>query len=195
MPLLFVTGPVRSGKSAFAVAKAHGYGARVTYLATAAANPDDPEWSARIARHRRDRPADWEVKESANWSCEQFCAFICELSFDQTLLIESLGTWLGTRMGSRASEIGSDYIGAQHALDEEAALLAHALESASANIIVVCEQVGWDVVPPTPAGRLFRDVLGRLGQRVARSSDQAYLVVSGFALNLRTGLAVSTELG
>ena len=79
-----------------------------------------------------------------------------------------------------------DYPGVEAILDEEASLLADALVAGSGRFVVVCEQVGWDVVPPMPSARLFRDVLGRLGQRLARASDQAFLVISGFALDLRS---------
>ncbi|MHB8141848.1 MAG: bifunctional adenosylcobinamide kinase/adenosylcobinamide-phosphate guanylyltransferase [Vulcanimicrobiaceae bacterium] len=65
MPLLFATGPVRSGESAFVQALAEQSGLRVTYLATAARDPSDPEWCARLERHERDRPAGWATLESA----------------------------------------------------------------------------------------------------------------------------------
>jgi adenosylcobinamide kinase / adenosylcobinamide-phosphate guanylyltransferase len=39
-------------------------------------------------------------------------------------------------------------------------------------------------VPATPAGRAFRDLLGRLNQRLAAESEEALLVVAGRALEL-----------
>jgi adenosyl cobinamide kinase/adenosyl cobinamide phosphate guanylyltransferase len=39
-------------------------------------------------------------------------------------------------------------------------------------------------VPATPAGRLFRDRLGRLNQRLGATADRLYLVVAGRALDL-----------
>jgi adenosylcobinamide kinase / adenosylcobinamide-phosphate guanylyltransferase len=46
--------------------------------------------------------------------------------------------------------------------------------------------VGSSVHPPTRAGRLFRDQLGWLNQRLAAESDEAVLVVAGRPLTLPT---------
>ncbi len=182
-----MTGPVRSGKSSFAASLAQRSDTPITYLATAHVDPDDAEWCERIARHRAQRPAHWVIVETATWSVEQLCAFVRDRPSGETVLLESLGTWLGGRVGLRAAEMLDEYLRVEAMLDDEASMLADALIAGAGRFIVVCEQVGWDVVPPMPSARLFRDVLGRLGQRLARASDQAFLVVSGFALDLRSG--------
>jgi adenosylcobinamide kinase/adenosylcobinamide-phosphate guanylyltransferase len=41
------------------------------------------------------------------------------------------------------------------------------------------------VVPATPAGRLFRDELGRLNAVLAAESDDVRLLVAGLAVPLR----------
>ena len=53
-----------------------------------------------------------------------------------------------------------------------------------AHVIVVTEEVGWDIVPVAASARLFRDVLGRMKQWLAGEARDAYLVVCGFALDL-----------
>ena len=53
--LLYVTGPARSGKSRWAVARASEWGPQVVFVATC--RPGDPEMNARIRRHREERPA------------------------------------------------------------------------------------------------------------------------------------------
>jgi adenosylcobinamide kinase / adenosylcobinamide-phosphate guanylyltransferase len=50
--------------------------------------------------------------------------------------------------------------------------------------VIVAEEVGWGVVPPSPLGRIFRDELGRTTAALARSAEQAYLVVAGSAVDL-----------
>ena len=62
------------------------------------------------------------------------------------------------------------------------------LKSMTQTRILVIEEVGWGVVPPTRIGGLFRDRLGALAQRLQREADQSWLVVQGRAINL-------TELG
>ena len=45
--------------------------------------------------------------------------------------------------------------------------------------MAVSDEAGLGVVPGTPAGRLFRDELGRLNQLLAAESEEAELVVAG----------------
>ena len=52
-----VLGGIRSGKSRWAEDAVAGQGP-VCYLATGAAARADPDWAARIARHRDRRPPD-----------------------------------------------------------------------------------------------------------------------------------------
>ncbi|MBV8750000.1 MAG: bifunctional adenosylcobinamide kinase/adenosylcobinamide-phosphate guanylyltransferase, partial [Candidatus Eremiobacteraeota bacterium] len=63
--------------------------------------------------------------------------------------------------------------------------LADALARTRADAIVVAEETGWGVVPATPLGRVFRDALGRLNQRIAAHADRVELVVAGYAVDLR----------
>jgi adenosylcobinamide kinase/adenosylcobinamide-phosphate guanylyltransferase len=49
----------------------------------------------------------------------------------------------------------------------------------SARVVAVSDETGLGVVPGTPAGRLFRDELGRLNQALAAESEEAELVVAG----------------
>jgi adenosylcobinamide kinase / adenosylcobinamide-phosphate guanylyltransferase len=54
-----------------------------------------------------------------------------------------------------------------------------------AYVIAVSEQIGWDVVPIAADARLLRDTMGRMVQRLAKEADRAFLVVAGYALDLR----------
>ncbi|HVQ92776.1 MAG TPA: bifunctional adenosylcobinamide kinase/adenosylcobinamide-phosphate guanylyltransferase, partial [Mycobacteriales bacterium] len=51
--------------------------------------------------------------------------------------------------------------------------------------VLVSDEVGWGVVPPTWSGRLFRDQLGLLNQDLASTADQVWLVVAGIPTHLR----------
>lgn len=187
MSLTLVTGPVRSGKSRFAERLALETQLPVIYVATAGVDPTDAEWVARLAHHAARRPASWRVIETALPSGSDLADVVRGSSAESVLLIDSLGTWLADQMGRRA-EVAGDVTDGAAALEALGDALGEAFAVSAAPIVLVTEEVGWSVVPDHPSGRLFRDSLGRLNQRLARQADRAYLVVSGFALDLR-GLA------
>ena len=64
--------------------------------------------------------------------------------------------------------------------------LIGAWRQTSAYVVAVSDETGLGVVPATPAGRLFRDELGRLNQALATESEEAELVVAGLVMPLGT---------
>ncbi len=185
MAVVFVTGPVRSGKSAFGVKLARETGLAVTYVATAAHEPDDAEWHSRLARHLRDRPASWHTVETATMTHEAQLALFRGAPSGTCLLVDALGTWLAARIGARIELLEIDYTVLEEQLDREATEFVDALAASPAQVIAVSEQIGWDVVPVAVSARLFRDTMGRMAQRLAHRAERAYLVVAGFAIDLR----------
>jgi adenosylcobinamide kinase/adenosylcobinamide-phosphate guanylyltransferase len=185
MAVIFVTGPVRSGKSEYALRLAREDGRRVTYVATAITEPGDAEWTARLERHARERPPEWRTLETAAMDHADICAIFRRASSDECLVVDALGTWLGARIGAYAAELVRDYVAVASRLERESAELADAMAHSAALVIAVGEQVGWDVVPVAASARLFRDVLGRMERRLAAHAAHAYLVVAGYAIDLR----------
>jgi len=183
VPTTLVTGPVRSGKSRFAESLARASGAAVTYIATARVDASDAEWSARLAQHAASRPAGWRVVETARPGAPRLADLAHAGRAHETLLVESLGTWLADRMASHAGAGDPAAVDAA-AVEAEMTQAVDALLATPAHAIVVGEEVGWGVVPPYASGRLFRDVLGRAHQRFAARASAAYLVVAGFAIDL-----------
>jgi adenosylcobinamide kinase/adenosylcobinamide-phosphate guanylyltransferase len=181
VPSIFVTGPVRSGKSRFAERLARERGGEVIYVATGRRDPEDPEWVERIAHHAARRPPEWRLVETAAAFAPSLEALCRDASPASTLIVDSFGTWLGAQM-----QPGVD--GAR--LETDALAVVEALLASPAHAIVVGDEAGWGVVPEYPSGRIFRDVLGRAQQRLAAGSLAAYLVVAGFALDLHRGVPV-----
>ena len=184
MPLTFVTGPVRSGKSRFAELLASESGRAVTYVATAEAHPGDAEWRRRVAHHAARRPASWLLVETALPDRPALDDLVRAAASTQTLLVDSLGTWLAHRMSLRFAAGGEAAALDEEALDAEAAALVAAARGTAALAIVVGEEVGWGIVPEYPSGRVFRDVLGRLQQALAAVAERRFLIVAGHAIDL-----------
>ena len=51
--------------------------------------------------------------------------------------------------------------------------------------VLVTNEVGMSVHPPTPLGRTFVEVAGWTHQRVARAADEIYLAVLGTTLKIK----------
>jgi adenosylcobinamide kinase/adenosylcobinamide-phosphate guanylyltransferase len=185
MAVIFITGPVRSGKSALGVRLALESGSPVTYVATAAGAPEDVEWRARLVRHVRDRPAAWKTVETAAMTREAQLALFREAPAGSCLVVDALGTWLSARIAAHIDLLEIDYMVLESQLDHEAAQFVDAMLASPADVVAVSEQIGWDVVPVAAPARLFRDAMGRMTQRLAKRADRIYLVVAGYALDLR----------
>ncbi len=175
MDILFVTGGARSGKSDFAQRLAVRMGGdAVTFLATARAS--DPEMQARIARHRASRPAAWhtiELTAGAGQCIEQ--------ATTPVLLLDCL-TLLVSNTVLRLEPEGEEAVHA--AVDREISALLRSAAARAGTLIVVTNEVGMGVVPPTGLGRWFRDAAGRANQRVAAEARHAWLLLSGRPLPL-----------
>lgn len=186
--LLFITGPVRSGKSRFAALSARQSGYPVTYVATAARDTSDAEWNERIERHRSDRPREWTTIETAGRPESELYDLLAQSHRASTLLIDSLGTWFADRLDriyKRATP--ANYF---EELMVHGEAFVDAVAAASAQVIIVSEEAGWGIVPENPAARAFRDAMGFTNQRLARLAERAYLVVCGYAIDIKLALSV-----
>jgi adenosylcobinamide kinase/adenosylcobinamide-phosphate guanylyltransferase len=93
------------------------------------------------------------------------------------VLIDGIGTWLAAVMDECGAWGGSAESGARVA--GRIAGLVAAWRQTEAYVVAVSDEAGLGVVPATPAGRLFRDELGRLNQVLAAESEETELVVAG----------------
>lgn len=169
-----VTGPIRSGKSRHAedLLSAHS---DVTYVATGRqADPDDPEWSSRVAAHVDRRPETWRTLETTDVAG----------AVDRAagpLLIDCLGTWLTAVVDG----VGWDDLAAASAtVRGEVDRLIGSLCAAKVPVVVVTNEVGWSLVATTASARLFQDELGRLNALVSRAAARVHLVVAGRVVDL-----------
>ncbi len=179
--LTLVLGGARSGKSSFAQILASRLGQRVTFLATAEAG--DAEMEARIAQHRRARPEQWRTVESPRGVGE---AMRTATGDSDVVLLDCLGLLVSNLL----MEVGEDWAAAEARVDAEVEGLLRAYLTGQASLIVVSNEVGAGVVPAYELGRVFRDLLGRANQRLARAADEVYWLTAGLAMEIKaSGLA------
>jgi adenosylcobinamide kinase / adenosylcobinamide-phosphate guanylyltransferase len=169
--LTLICGPAGGGKSCWAEHLAAISDRQVVYLATGPLLPDDAAWQERLERHRKRRPADWICREVAG----ELAAAVGDLMAGEIALIDSLGTWVAAWLDAGAQEW------AQRCTD-----LSIALSGCPAPLLVVCEEVGWGVVPSTEAGGRFRQRLADLERQLMTEASAAWLVIAGRALDLQS---------
>jgi adenosylcobinamide kinase / adenosylcobinamide-phosphate guanylyltransferase len=182
--IVLVTGPVRSGKSAFALELARERGRPTTYVATCQADPNDAEMTERIARHRAAR-GDMPAIETSERSGPTLVETLDAARPGELLVVDSLGTWLAAHLLALEELAATDPVATARALEARAAPLLPALERLAADAVVVAEEAGWGVVPPTVLGRLFRDQLGRTTAELAKRAERVYLFGAGYAVDLK----------
>jgi adenosylcobinamide kinase / adenosylcobinamide-phosphate guanylyltransferase len=198
-----VLGGARSGKSSEAELRLSGEPS-VTYLAAGpwadnqradnqraedrwhgADGEPDAEWADRVAAHRAARPAWWRTEESMDVAG----ALRRETG---ALLIDGIGTWLAGIMDQVGAwpDDAADWAprpaaaDPQHLISAKIDELIDAWRQTRALVVAVTDEVGSGLVPAYPAGRMFRDQLGWLNQRLAAESDVNMLVVAGRAVIL-----------
>jgi adenosyl cobinamide kinase/adenosyl cobinamide phosphate guanylyltransferase len=167
--LVVLLGGARAGKSALAMELAREWDGQVAYIATAEAGDD--EMAARIARHRDERPQEWRTIEEPVALRETLGA----VDTDAYAIVDCLTLWVANLL-----ERGDDVL----AEAEETADVAAAREAPT---VVITNEVGLGVVPATPLGREYRDLLGAVNAAFVSRADEAVLVVAGRALPLVPG--------
>ena len=151
----------------------------VVFIATA--QPGDEEMAARIAQHRRERPASWQTIEEPLLLRETIEA----VSDENCLVVDCLTLWTANaleRLGGAEAEA-------------QATTAAAAAAARCGLTIAVTNEVGLGLVPDNPLGRDYRDLLGRVNAIWAAAADHAFLLVAGQMLTLGKTDSLSERLG
>jgi adenosylcobinamide kinase / adenosylcobinamide-phosphate guanylyltransferase len=168
--LTVLLGGARSGKSARAIQLAREWAGPVTVIATGEAG--DEEMAERIRLHRAARPSSWATVEEPL----DLAGAIERVPRESALIVDCLSLWVANRLER------DDGDAAIEAEGEAAAAIAAARDALT---VAVSNEVGLGVVPATPLGRRYRDVLGRVNAAWATAAADAVLVVAGRTLPLR----------
>ena len=89
------------------------------------------------------------------------------------VLVDCLTLWLSNRMLAEVD------------VEAEIVTLEAALDRRAGPLVLVSNEVGFGIVPDNALARRFRDLQGRLNQRVAAHADRVVLVVAGLPLTVK----------
>jgi adenosylcobinamide kinase / adenosylcobinamide-phosphate guanylyltransferase len=165
--LTLVLGGARSGKSRYAEGLLTSLPSPWIYLATAEAR--DAEMAERIAAHRTRRGTGWQTIEAPH----DLALAIEAASAGAPVLVDCLTLWLSNRMLAEVD------------VDTEIGHLEAALDRRAGPVVLVSNEVGFSIVPDNALARRFRDLQGRLNQRIAARADRVVLVVAGLPLIMK----------
>lgn len=176
--LIFLLGGARSGKSYTAEQWARENGNCVLYVATAQAFDDDMR--DRVAQHQADRPDHWHTLEAPRKTYKAIADFQGEYD---TVLLDCI-TFLVSNILLDLPEDTTQLSANEMTLTQVDKLL-DVYNKSDARWLIVSNEVGMGVVPPTRLGRFFRDMLGRANQRIAEHADEVQLLVAGIPWKLK----------
>ncbi len=172
MAMTFVTGGTRSGKSDYAQRLAEGCPGALLYVATAGIH--DTEMAERVRLHQEVRGERWETLEEPL----DLAGRLAEAeSGHAAVMVDCVTLWLTNLFF--------------HHDEDEAKVLAEvdrfidALPRIEAPLFLVSNEIGFGIVPENRLARKFRDLAGKVNQRLAAEAAEAWLVVSGLPLRLK----------
>lgn len=176
--ITIITGGARSGKSTFAESLLEGKD-EVCYIATA--HVPDEEMKERVRLHRERRNPKWrtyegyETLEEAIGEEKDYLLDCVTLLVSRVMFEQTKGKEFNADLLRRTEETCLSIL--ERFIDE--------VRKQGKSLIMVTNEVGDGPVPMDPLTRAFRDIQGRVNQRLATLSDRAYLVVMGMEVRLK----------
>lgn len=175
--ITLITGGARSGKSAYAESRAGEY-EHVVYIATAQA-ADDTEMIRRIEAHKNRRPTSWRTVERDYDLAEA-------IHEEDAALLDCVTVMLSNYLWNYSTEgedVDEEKI--EGLLMEELSDLIAAARRKDCDLFIVTNEVGSGIVPMHPVSRAFRDMQGRINQRLAQAADEVYACISGIPVKIK----------
>ena len=162
MSRTLILGGARSGKSRYALELGESLSKDRVFIATA--QGFDEGMRERIARHRSDRGSSWRTVEEL---VEVWGVIESECREGRVVVLDCLTLWLNNLMLFERD------------VESDIERLVSCLESMKGDVILVSNEIGLGLVPDTELGREFRDLHGRMNQRVAAVCDRVLFMVAG----------------
>lgn len=189
--MILVTGGCRSGKSEYGEKLVEAMGTHRLYVATG--KVFDDEMARRVEKHKERRGELWITHEGyLDLEDLDYAGFDGILLDSVTSMVTNLlFDHISGPTGTEASEDSDmdfaavDFNGAESYIMEKFQRFAAAVEEKHLPYVMVTDEIGLGVVPETPLGRGFRDILGRVNQYLAARAEQVYFVISGIPVRIK----------
>ncbi|MBT2583028.1 bifunctional adenosylcobinamide kinase/adenosylcobinamide-phosphate guanylyltransferase [Planococcus sp. ISL-109] len=174
--LIFISGGVRSGKSAYAESLARkAPGERRLYIASGVAN--DSEMAERITRHRQDRAKDgwWTIEQP-----QQLSAVLPLIQPDDVVLWDCVTTWLANELyeGFEQGELCVEQPGCMDQKWKELQKTIDAIRKQATRFVIVSNEI----LDEPLAAPQYQEWLGKIHQWLTRHADQAIEMENGVAI-------------
>jgi len=166
--IIFVSGGVRSGKSAYAMQRALALSPDPVYIATA--KIWDEDFKQRVQRHQDDRGPEWTTYEKYQ------DLHLLPLE-GRTVVIDCVTLWLSNYFMDHAENIELSLNSFKKEIDQ--------LDLLRGTFIIISNELGMGMHAETAMGRKFADLQGWANQYVAAKAQEAIFVVSGLPLFLK----------
>jgi len=171
-----ILGGQKSGKSRCAERRAQAWlaqrGAEALLIATAIGGDD--EMRERIERHQRDRQQRCPGLVTLEAHADLPDVLRAHAAPNRLLVVDCLTLWLTQLMFPIQAKPTAN-LGVESAIDE----LLGAARDAPGAWVMVSNEIGFGVIPPSRESRLFVDRLGLLHQALGELADRITLLVAG----------------
>lgn len=184
--MILVTGGCRSGKSEYGEKLVEAMGRRRLYVATG--KVFDEEMARRVDKHKERRGELWITHEGyTELETLDYTGFDGILLDSVTSMVSNLlFDFIDTPEQKEGEDFSTvDYAAAEVYIMDTFQRLQAAVAEKNLPYVMVTDEIGLGVVPETPLGRGFRDILGRVNQYLASEAAEVYFVISGIPMRIK----------
>jgi adenosylcobinamide kinase/adenosylcobinamide-phosphate guanylyltransferase len=161
----FITGGARSGKSKYAQLLALQKSQQPIYIATA--RVWDADFMERIDKHRDQRGPEWTTFEEEK--------LLGSLPLEgKVAVIDCVTLWITNFFSDSHYDIEASLEACKKEFDT--------LIQQDTDLIIISNEIGMGLHPPTEAGRKFTDLHGWINQYIAARANRVIFMVSGIPL-------------
>ena len=177
--ITLIAGGARSGKSSFAESVFKDK-TDVVYIATS--RFEDEEMKERIRVHQDCRPKEWRTFE-ANYDLTS------AINSEHHYILDCLTVLTSNIMFDLTKDMETIDRKTQQTIEDtvccELINLINQIQELNFHLVIVTNEVGCAIVPDNHISRVYRDLLGRVNQRIATLSDEVYFLFCGLPVKLK----------